>query len=75
MSITLFLGIFLLIVKIRGVAWAYTAETLAILLVELIMFIILSRPIITMKMSIFIISLYPLTLLFVALLENVAKVD
>jgi Ca2+/Na+ antiporter len=70
MNNTYCLGIFLALIYVQGLAWKFTAETLSIFLVELIVGIVALRG---NTQSVFVgflvFLLYPLSLAFVALLE------
>mmetsp|Transcript_42959 Transcript_42959/g.68982 ORF Transcript_42959/g.68982 Transcript_42959/m.68982 type:complete len:606 (+) Transcript_42959:173-1990(+) len=71
MNNTFCLGIFLALVYFRGLAWEFSAETIAILFVEACMVLVARQPIQTMRMSVFVFSLFPISLLIVFVLENV----
>jgi len=74
MNATLVLGVFFALIFFRQLAWSFTAETLAILLVTLIVGLIGSfQRTIKLWWAIIVISLYPLSLVFVFLLEHFAK--
>lgn len=71
MNNTFGLGIFMVLIYTQSLAWEYLAETLSILFVQICLFLL-----VVMKKShtvfdgLVILSLYPLSLLFVALLES-----
>jgi Ca2+/Na+ antiporter len=69
MNNTFCLSIFMGLVYFRGLAWHYTAETLAILLVEVIVAICVQRNVMTLRMGVFISFLFPLSMALVAILE------
>lgn len=74
MNNTLCLGIFFALVYFRKLAWAFTAETLAILLVTWVVGAIGAfRVNFKLIWSLIVISLYPLSLLFVWVVEREAK--
>jgi hypothetical protein len=74
MNNTFCLGIFFLIIFINNdIAWTFTAETLGILLVEIGVALIAQKRTMTMFDAYCIVSLYPLSLLFIALLEKFSK--
>jgi len=74
MNNTLCLGIFFALVYFRNLAWAFTAETLSILLVTWAVGLVASfQTKFKLYWSPIILSLYPLSLLFVYLLEQGAK--
>mmetsp|Transcript_23350 Transcript_23350/g.32619 ORF Transcript_23350/g.32619 Transcript_23350/m.32619 type:complete len:572 (+) Transcript_23350:144-1859(+) len=66
---TFCLSIFMGLIYWRGLAWQYTAETIAIVVVELILSILVQREVMTMKWGLFVFSLFPLSLVLVATLE------
>lgn len=68
---TFVLGIFLALIRFRGLDWEYSAETIAILLVELAVGVmVLTRRVHTVTNAFVILSLFPLSLLLVAFLES-----
>ena len=69
MNNTFGLGIFMYLVYSQGLAWNYLAETLTILLVEIIMGIYSLKSHHTLLDGICIFSLFPLSLIFVHALE------
>lgn len=71
MNNTFGLGIFMFLVYVKGLAWTYLAETLTILVVEVIMGIYSLKSHHTILDGIFILSLFPLSLLFVLFLESI----
>mmetsp|Transcript_18429 Transcript_18429/g.25990 ORF Transcript_18429/g.25990 Transcript_18429/m.25990 type:complete len:572 (-) Transcript_18429:419-2134(-) len=66
---TFCLSIFMGLIYWRGLAWQYTAETIAIVMVELILSILVQREVMTMKWGLVAFSLFPLSLVLVATLE------
>lgn len=70
MNNTFGLGIFMYLVYSQGLAWNYLAETLTILMVEVIMGIYSLKSHHTLLDGIFILSLFPLSLIFVDILES-----
>jgi Ca2+/Na+ antiporter len=68
---TFTLGIFLALVSFRQLQWTFSAETLAILLVELTMFFVSLRRVQTVAMAYGVLSLFPLSIVFVWVLEQV----
>jgi Ca2+/Na+ antiporter len=71
MNNTFCLSIFMGLIFFRGLAWQYTAETLAILLVELIVAVCVQRNVMTLRMGVFISFLFPLSMALVAVLEAI----
>lgn len=77
MNNTFCLGIFaaLMYFKAGGLVWKFSAETLAILLVELIIGVIALKKTQRLVDALVVFSLYPLSIMLVYLLENVAGLD
>eukprot|EP00929_Paragymnodinium_shiwhaense_P055271 TRINITY_DN276_c0_g1_i1.p1 TRINITY_DN276_c0_g1~~TRINITY_DN276_c0_g1_i1.p1 ORF type:complete len:584 (+),score=194.12 TRINITY_DN276_c0_g1_i1:106-1857(+) len=70
MNNTFCLGIFLALIYVQGLAWKFTAETVSILLVQLIIFfIVVSKNYQTMFDACVILSLLPLSLALVYVME------
>lgn len=63
------LSIFMLLIFVRGLAWQYTAETISIVLVELLMAFIVRSEVMTTAKAVFVLSIFPLSLVLVATLE------
>lgn len=70
MNNTFGLGIFMYLVYSQGLAWNYLAETLTILLVEIVMGIYSLKGHHTLLDGLVIFSLFPLSLIFVQVLES-----
>ncbi|CAB9523005.1 Sodium/calcium exchanger [Seminavis robusta] len=70
MNNTFCLSIFMGLIYFRGLAWQYTAETLAIVLVEFFMAYIVQREFLTTLQGFFILMVFPLSLVLVAVLEK-----
>jgi len=75
MNNTLCLGVFLALVYFRGLAWEFSAETIVILFVEAAMIYVAHQRVQTLRLSLFIASLFPLSLAIVFVLENVFGLD
>jgi Ca2+/Na+ antiporter len=71
MNNTFVLAIFLALVYFKELAWEFTAEVLVILVVEIIMFAIAFRKNFPSYWAWVVLSLFPLSIVFVFLLENV----
>ena len=69
MNNTFCLSIFMGLIYMRGLAWQYTAETASIVLVQFIIAYSVQREVMTTGMALGVLSLFPLSLLFVAVLE------
>ena len=54
----------------RGLAWQYTAETIAIVVVEIIMGILVQSQIMTTARAVMVFTIFPLSLVLVATLEH-----
>ena len=75
---TLCLGVFLVLVYARGLAWQFSAETISILLVEalaLALMLTARDNVVSVGRASLIALLFPLALVVVWLLENVAGLD
>jgi len=82
MNNTFCLAIFLLIIATNGfgtssipLKWAYSAETVSIIIIELILVLTLLLNKHTMLVGILILILYPISILLVIFMENVLKWD
>lgn len=69
MNNTFCLSIFMLLLFFRGLAWQYTAETVTIIVVEVIMGILVQAKTLTTTRACFIAALFPLSIALVASLE------
>ena len=75
MNNTFVTGIFMLLIYVKTLAWEFSAETIAILSVELIIGLLTLRSTAhTLRTAILIASLYPLSLVVVYVLENVSLI-
>jgi len=71
MNNTFVLGIFLGLVRFRNLQWTFSAETISILFVEIVMtVVVLTRKVHTMRVNVLVLMLFPLSLLLVAILES-----
>jgi len=71
MNNTFCLGIFLFLIYYQGLAWKFTAETLTIFLVQFLVFlIVIASKVQTMKTGVLIFLMYPVSLVFVFVLEK-----
>ena len=75
MNNTYCLLIFFALIYFQGLFWAFSAETLSILFVEVAMFCMASKRTHRVIDGLLVLGLYPLCLLMVWLLENVAGFD
>lgn len=75
MNNTFCLGIFAGLMYFRSLVWEFSAETAAIIIVQLIMGYFALRQTQRLMDALIVFTLYPLSLLFVALLENVVGLD
>jgi len=71
MNNTFCVGIFLALLCVRGLPWTYTAEVISILVAEITVAIICMRESLSQLHALMIGSVYPFSILFVYLLENV----
>lgn len=75
---TFVLGIFLLLVFVRGLAWEFTAEVLAILLVQFAVAALVftdKNGVTPLWKGLLAGALFPLSLIFVYVMENVSGWD
>eukprot|EP00401_Gymnodinium_catenatum_P006415 CAMPEP_0117568866 /NCGR_PEP_ID=MMETSP0784-20121206/58362_1 /TAXON_ID=39447 /ORGANISM="" /LENGTH=542 /DNA_ID=CAMNT_0005366819 /DNA_START=139 /DNA_END=1767 /DNA_ORIENTATION=+ len=76
MNNTFCLGIFFALIAAQGLAWKFTAETIVIVGVQLIMFLfVMAREHQTLLDGIFVVTLLPLSLAAVWVMENVELMD
>jgi len=71
MNNTFCLAIFMGLIYFKGLAWKFSAETAAILIVEFIVGLIAMRATMSMMTGVFILSLFPLSIIFIAYLESI----
>ena len=70
---TLVLFVVLMIILLRGLAWRFTAETIAVLFVEYVLvLVVLVTNVHTVRLAVMVLMLWPSALLIVALLETQA---
>lgn len=69
MNNTFCLSIFMGLVYFRGLAWQYTAETIAIVLVQVLMGVLVQRNKMSSFQGLLVLSIFPLSLVLVATLE------
>ena len=70
MNNTFCLGVFLLIIAVRRLQWTFTSETIAILAVETCIIFVSLKQTQTLWTALFVLLLYPLSLLLVSVLEH-----
>mmetsp|Transcript_5711 Transcript_5711/g.13891 ORF Transcript_5711/g.13891 Transcript_5711/m.13891 type:complete len:279 (+) Transcript_5711:894-1730(+) len=75
MNNTWCLGIFFGIVYARQLYWSFTAEVLAIVIIQVLVGLIAKKPVMRMIDAYVVLSLYPLSLAFVWVLENCFGMD
>ena len=75
MNNTFVLGIFMILIYARDLAWEFTAETFCILFVEWVMVFFTSRLKITLLDSFIILSLFPISLFLVFMMTSVGSLD
>lgn len=68
MNNTFCLSIFMGLIYLRGLAWQYTSETASIVIVQFIMAYLTQKTVMTTKVALGVLSIFPLSLLFVAFL-------
>ena len=75
MNNTFCLAIFMALVAFKGLAWRFSAETLTILLVEVLVFFVAIQKTQQFWHGIALLLLFPASIAFVFVLENVLKLD
>ena len=70
MNNTFVLGIFLALVRFRSLDWDYSAETISILVVQLVMALLSFKRIQTARTAAVVAALYPTSVLLVFLLRK-----
>lgn len=58
------------LIFVRGLAWQYSAETIAIVVVEFIMAYLVQRDVMTTATAVMVLLIFPLSLVLVATLEH-----
>jgi len=71
MNNTFCLAIWMALIYFKGLAWKFSAETLAILIVQLLVGMVAMQRTQTSKSAYFVLSLFPLSIVFIAALESV----
>jgi Ca2+/Na+ antiporter len=71
MNNTFCLSIFMGLIFFRGLAWQYSAETIAIVVVEFVMAVLLKSKTMKMSRAVFVLSIFPLSIALVAGLEAI----
>mmetsp|Transcript_12594 Transcript_12594/g.19166 ORF Transcript_12594/g.19166 Transcript_12594/m.19166 type:complete len:546 (+) Transcript_12594:112-1749(+) len=71
MNNTFCLSIFMALIYFRGLAWEYTAETIAIVLVQFVLGLIVQAPVMTSFKGLVILSIFPASILLVMGLEAI----
>lgn len=69
MNNTFCLSIFMALIFFRGIAWQYTAETIAILLVQLFVCYLVQQPTLSLRSAFLVFTIFPLSICLVAGLE------
>lgn len=69
MNNTFCLSIFMALIFFRGLAWQYSAETISIILVQFAMGVVAQKDKMSLFQSYFVLSMFPLSVMLVALLE------
>ena len=71
MNNTMTLGVFLLLIAMQGLYWDYSAESIAIVFVQVVLFGFCFNRVMTVASGFAVLSLYPICLVGVYVLENV----
>ncbi len=75
MNASFVIFIFLLLIYVKRLAWTFSAETISILVVQTIVGLMALSKTQNLWSGVFILSLYPLSLILVYILENVLGFD
>jgi len=75
MNNTFCLGIFLALIWLKGLTWKFSAETISILFIELLVGVIALNKVQTVATAALILSLYVVCIALVAVLENYVGLD
>ncbi|KAI0566522.1 Sodium/calcium exchanger protein [Gracilaria domingensis] len=75
MNNTFVLAIFMILITVKKLAWQFTAETASILIVEVVLFYVSQKRLMTMRDGWIALSMFPVSLFIVAFLENVVGLD
>jgi hypothetical protein len=70
MNNTFCLAIFMCLVYFKNLAWKFSAETLAILLVELLVGMVAMQKVMTTTTAYMVLALFPLSIVFIATLKS-----
>ena len=70
MNNTFCLAIFMCLVYFKNLAWKFSAETLAILLVELLVGMVAMQKVMTTSKAYMVLALFPLSIVFIATLKS-----
>lgn len=71
MNNTMTLGVFLLLIAVQGLYWDYSAESIAIVFVQVVLFAMCFYRVMTVASGFAVLMLYPVCLVGVFVLENV----
>lgn len=71
MNNTFCLSIFMALIYFRGLAWKYSAETMAIIIIQFVMGVLALREKMSTLTAAYVLALFPLSVVFVALLEYI----
>lgn len=72
---TFVLSIFMFLIAVKELAWQFTAETIAILVVEIYVGWMSQKKILTLRHGVYVLLMFPASLAIVAFLENVVGLD
>lgn len=70
MNNTFCLGIFLALIWLKGLTWKFSAETVSILFIELLVGVVSLNKVQTVATAALVLSLYVLSIVLVAVLES-----
>lgn len=75
MNNTFCLGIFLALIALRDLRWVFSAETISIFFIELIMFYFATKSVHRVLDAVYVLSLFPISIILVVILEYVLKLN
>lgn len=75
MNNTFVLAIFMLLLTFKGLAWTFSAETISILFIQVFIAILCQRETMTLRHGLYVLLMYPITVLLVSVLEGLVGLD
>jgi hypothetical protein len=71
MNNTFCLSIFMALIFFRGLAWQYTAETIAIVLVQILVYLMTRKDTMNVRDGLMVLSIFPLSIVLVVFLASI----